>query len=30
MKQLEIKSASPPLSHHKHYSSLLKYKEQNS
>lgn len=30
MKQLEITSASPLFSHHKHYSSLLKYKEQNS
>lgn len=29
MKQLEITSASPPLSHHKYYSSLFKYKEQN-
>lgn len=30
MKQLEITSASPPLSHHKYYSSLFKYKEQKS
>lgn len=29
MKQVEILSVSPPLSHHKHYSSLFKYKEQN-